>query len=162
MSCLHYSRRRKRLQSAAGAGIRRTQTSPKSRRANGEMGRKRTTATGSALTSTTALNKTTVLKTLRKTRAVTASETRTKTKDEPKTRRRTERGIGKGKKTRRETKTEKKQEIGILTKTGKETRTNEETETKRESDTKRGKRGTKVERVAIARYAILYHTCLKF
>lgn len=113
------------------------------------MGRKSTTVTGSALTSITAVNRTTTPKT----RAVTGSGTRIKTKEEP----RTERGIEKGKKTRRETKSEKRQEIGILTETGKETRINEETEIKsgrkRENDTKRGKRGTKVERVAIERYA---------
>lgn len=150
---MNFSRRRKRLQSAAGARTRRTQTRPKSRRADEEMVKKRATVTGSALTSTTAVSRTTTPKT----RAATGSGTRIKTKDESKTgtRRRTKRGIEKGKKTKRET--EKRRERGIPTKTGKETRTNEETETKsgrkRESDTNRGKRGTKMERVAVARYA---------
>lgn len=135
---MNYSRRRKRLKNAAGAGTRRTQTSPKNRRADARMGRKSITETRSALTSTTAVNRTPTPKSVTKTRAATGSETRIKTKDEPKTG------------------TEKGREIGILTETEKETGKNEETETKsgrkRESGTKTGTRGTKVERGAIAKY----------
>lgn len=151
---MNYSRRRKRLKNAAGAGTRRTQTSPKNRRADARMGRKSITETRSALTSTTAVNRTPTAKSVTKTRAATGSETRIKTKDEPKTG--TERRTERGKRTRRETKTEKGREIGILTETEKETGKNEETETKsgrkRESGTKTGTRGTKVERGAIAKY----------
>lgn len=143
---MNYSRRRRRLLSAAGAGTRRTQTSPKNRRADVEMWIKSIPETESALTSTTAVNRTPTQKN------VTLSETRIKTKDEPKT----GRGTEKGKKTRRKTKTEKRREIGSLTETEKETGKNDETETKsgrkKESGTKGEKRGRKVERVAIARY----------
>lgn len=171
-SLLNYSRRGKRSQSAAGAGTRRTQTSPKSRRADGEMGRRSTTVTGSAQTSSHAATRTDTPKTVTKKKAVTGSETRTKTREEPKTgtRRRTERGkwtrrrTERGKRTRRETKTEKRQETEILTETEKETRRNEETKNEKKTgrDKKRGKRGTKVERVATARYAAQPHTHLKF
>lgn len=132
---LHYSRRRRRLLSAAVAGTRRTQTSPKNnRRADVETWIKTVPETENALTSTTAVNGTPPPKN------VTACETRTrtKTKEEAKTRR----GTG------RETK--KRRETGTLTETEKETGKNEETETN--SRTKRGGRGRKLERVAVPRY----------
>lgn len=140
-------RRKEKLQSAVGAGTRRTQTSPESRRVDIEMERKSATGTRSVLRSITAVNRN-MAKMVIKTRAETRSETRIEKKDESKTgtRRRTGKGIEKGKKTRREIKMEKRRERGIPTENVKETRKNEETETKsgRESDTKKGKRGTKV------------------
>lgn len=100
-------RRKEKLQSAVGAGTRRTQTSPKSRTVDIEMGRKSTTGTGSALTSITAVNRN-MAKIVIKTRA----ETRSETKEESKTRIRirTEREIEKGTKTRKRIKMEKRQE----------------------------------------------------
>lgn len=131
MNC---SRRRKRLQSAAGAGSRRTPTSPKNRRADAE--------TGTVQTNSSAVIRNPTPKTVRKTRAATGSETRIRTKDGPKI----ERGIETG------TKTEKRREIGILTKTEKNEETKTKSGTKRENDRKRGKRKAKMERVAVARY----------
>lgn len=167
LPALHYFRRRKKLQNAVEVGTRRTQTSPKNRRADAETGRKSITEKRSALTSTTAANRTPTPKAATKTRAATGSETKIKTKDAPKTEtgRRTEIGIENGKKTRRETKTGKKRGTGILTETGKETGKNEETETKsrgkRESGTKKGMRGTKVETLLIPRYMTECHVLLK-
>lgn len=152
---LHCFRRREKLRNAVEVGTRRTQTSPKNRRADGETGRKSITETRSALTSTTAASQTPTAKAATKTRAATGSETKRKTKDAPKTEtgRRTGIGVENGKKTRSETKTGKKRGTGTLTETGRETGKNEEIETKRESGTKRGMRGTKAETVRIPRYA---------
>lgn len=140
-------RRRKRSQSAAAAGTRRTQTSPKNRRADVEMERKSTVVTESAQKNTTALNRTAMQKTVTRTRVETGNET--KTKDESGTE--TEREIETGKRTKREI--EKRQESEILTETERETRKNEEIETekKKENDTKMGMRGREVERAETAR-----------